>query len=115
SSQRNAVWHDNETLFRQGIVDSPDSYRAHFMLGVLLFEMRRLVEGEKHYREALRLFPYDPLMAYALAEQYRGAGLCKPAIPLYRALHATVPEARIGRIGLASCLLEDFKLDEAKK
>jgi hypothetical protein len=114
STTRNVAWHDNETLFRQGIVDSPDSYRAHFMLGVHLFENRRLVEGERHYREALALFPYDPLMAYALAEQYRSAGLCVPAIPLYRALFATVPDASRGHLGFASCLLETFNLEEAK-
>jgi tetratricopeptide (TPR) repeat protein len=115
SDQRDRAWHDNETLFRQGIKDSPDSYRAHFMLGVFLFESRRLVEGERHYREALRLFPYDPLMAYALAEQYRAAGLCVPAIPLYRALYSTIPDARMGHLGFASCLLQTFQLNEARR
>ena len=115
SVARNRAWRDNETLFRQGIVDSPDSYRAHFMLGVYLFENGRKVEGERHYREALKLFPYDPLMAFALAEQYRRAGMCEPAIPLYRALYALEPEATSGHLGFASCLLMTFHLDEAKQ
>lgn len=114
SVTRNPVWHDNEALFRQGVVDSPDSYRAHFMLGAHLFENARKTEGERHYREALRLFPYDPMMALALAEQYRKAGMCEPAIPLYRALFALMPNAAEGHLGFASCLLVTFHLDEAK-
>src|SRR6185295_16793203 len=94
---------------------SPDSYRAHFMLGIHLFENGRRGEGEQHFRTALQLFPYDPLMAYSLAEQYRGAGLCKPAIPLFRALFAIVPEASLGHLGLANCLLQTFEFDEARR
>lgn len=115
SSTRNPVWKNNETLFRQAIVDSPQSYRAHFMLGVLLFEERRKTEGEAHYRMALRLFPYDPLMAVALAEQYRGAGMCAPAITLYRWLYTIDPASVLGHSGYASCLLATLRLREAKE
>ena len=114
SVTRNRVWLDNDALFRQGVLDAPDSYRAHFLRGVYQFEAGRKVEGERHYREALRLFPYDALMAYALAEQYRGNGLCVPAIPLYRALYALQPNTAMGRTGFAACLLETFHLDEAR-
>ena len=115
SVTRNRAWHDNDRLFRQSVIESPDSYRAHLMLGVNLFEKKRMVEGERHFREALRLFPYDAVMAYALAEQYRGAGMCEPAIPLYRALYALAPDATQGHIGFASCLLLTFHLDEARQ
>jgi len=115
STTRNVVWRDNDTLFRQAVIDSPDNYRAQFMLGVHLFESGHKAEGEQHYRLALKLFPYDPLMSYALAEQYRGAGLCAPAIPLFHALFTLLPEASVGHLGLASCLLETFQLDEAKQ
>ena len=84
------------------------------MLGVYLFENGNKAEGERHYRHALGLFPYDPLMAYALAEQYRAVGLCAPAIPLYSALYALLPDARLGHLGFANCLLQTFQLDEAK-
>jgi len=115
STTRNVVWHDNDTLFRQGVVDEPNSYRAQFMLGVHLFELGRKTEGERHFRKALDLFPYDPLMAYSLAEQYRGAGMCQPAIPLFRALFVLIPDASVGHLGFASCLLESFQFDEAKR
>jgi tetratricopeptide (TPR) repeat protein len=112
---RNRVWYDNETLFRQGIVDSPESYRAHFMLGVHLFEMKRKTEGETHYRQAIRLFPHDPLIVYALAEQYRGAGMCDRALPFYRAFFDLKSDASRGHIGVASCLLMTNQIDEARK
>lgn len=115
SHVRNPAWRNNDTLFRQGIVDSPDSYRAHFMLGTHLFEQQNRVEAEKHYRIALRLFPYDPLMAFALAEQYRGAGMCAPALPLYEWYFQLEPDAARGHLGHAQCLLLSFRLREARE
>jgi len=115
SVTRNPVWHDNERLFRQGILDAPDSYRSHFMLGVYLFDTNRKAEGEAHYREAIRLFPYDPVMAYAMAEQYRGAGLCGVAIPFYHALFDLAPTANRGYNGLAACLLMTGQVEEARQ
>ena len=115
SVTRNPVWHDNERLFRQGVVDAPDSYRSHFMLGVYLFDTNRKAEGEAHYREAIRLFPYDPVMAYAMAEQYRGAGLCGVAIPFYHALFDLAPTANRGYNGLAACLLMTGQVEEARQ
>lgn len=114
SHARNPVWKDNETLFRQGVVDAPDSYRAHFMLGTHLFENKRKTEGERHYRLAMQLFPYDPLMAYALAEQYRGVGMCAPAITLYEWYFQLEPEASRGHLGHAQCLLLTLRLSEAR-
>ena len=115
SHTRNPVWRNNETLFRQAVVDSPDSYRAHFMLGTYLFEQGRKVEAERHYRIALGLFPYDPLMAHALAEQYRGADMCAPALPLYEWYFQLEPEASRGHLGHAQCLLFALRLDEARE
>ena len=115
SSTRAPAWRDNDSLFRQAVKDSPESYRAHFMLGVHLFENRRKTEGEKHYREALKLFPYDPMMALALAEEYRSAGMCQPAIPLYRWLFTLEPNSSRGHIGFADCLLLTYQLGEARE
>ena len=114
SVQRNPVWNDNEALFRQQVKDSPQSYRAAFMLGQHLFEQHRKTEGEMYYRRALMMFPLDPLMALGLAEQYRKAGMCEPAITMYRWLFTLEPRAR-GRMGFATCLLVTYRLDEAKR
>lgn len=115
SFARNPVWNDNDTLFRRQVKDSPRSYRANFMLGLHLFENKRKAEGETYYRRALQLFPYDPLMAFGLAEQYRQAGMCAPAITLYRWLFTLEPQSARGHDGLASCLLVTLNLEEAKQ
>jgi tetratricopeptide (TPR) repeat protein len=114
SNRGNPVWKDNVTLFTQQVKDAPNSYRAHFMLGLQYFENNRKIEGERHYKKALELFPYDPLMAFGLAEQYRKAEMCEPAITLYRWLFTIEPKSDRGHMGLATCLLYTLKLDEAK-
>ncbi|MEP6494120.1 MAG: tetratricopeptide repeat protein [bacterium] len=114
SALRTRVWKDNETLFRQAIVDSPRAYRAHYMLGAWEFEHLRKREGEAEYRKALNLFPYDPYLSYHMAEQYRNAGLCGPAIPLYRWTHGLDPDFPVGHSALAYCLLNEGQYDEAK-
>lgn len=114
SYTRNRVWHDDDTLLRQAVVDSPDSYRAHYILGVYLFENSRRREGETHYRRALELFPYDPVLIFALADQYRHIGKCEPAIPLYRAAYAIAPTYR-GLLQLSACLLDVVEIAEAKR
>jgi hypothetical protein len=115
SATRTRVWRDNETLFNQAIVDSPLSYRAHYMLGAWDFEQKRQRLGEAEYKRALALFPYDPFLAFGLAEQYRTKGMCEPAVPLYEWSRALDPDCPMGRTALASCLLETGKYGEAKK
>lgn len=114
SVTRNSAWRSNDALFRQGVIDAPLSYRAHVLLGVHLFENRRKSEGETHYRHAMQLFPYDPMMVYDMAEKYRGAGMCEPANTLYQWLFTIRPAFRLGHIGHASCLLETLQLDDAR-
>ena len=114
SSQRTKVWHDNETLFQQSVIDSPFAYRAHYMLGAWDFEKKRKRLGEAEYRRALELFPYDAFLAYNLAEQYRRAGLCGPAIPLYEWSHNVEPRVTLGDAAYAECLLNEDRFDDAK-
>ena len=115
SALRTPVWRDNDTLFDQAVIDAPLAYRAHYMRGAWSFERKRRREGEEEFRKALSLFPYDPWLAFNLAEQYRKAGLCDPAIPLYRWARGVDPNFPMGRTQLAVCLLEEGQYDEAKK
>ena len=117
SITRTTVWHDNERLFTQSVVDSPESYRAHYMLGAWMFETGRKREGEHYYRRALALFPYDPFMAYNLAMQYQTAGMYEAAIPLYEAAFSVAPQFRRGegRQNLAFCLANANRPAEARE
>jgi protein O-mannosyl-transferase len=114
SATRSTVWRNNDRLFRQAVIDSPDAYRAHYMLGAWHFENQRKREGEAEYRRALSLFPYDPFLSYNMAEQYQRIGLCAPALPLYRwtfGLNANFP---LGRGNFAWCLVNEGHYDEAR-
>jgi len=106
SATRTPVWHDNERLFTQAVIDAPRSYRAHYMLGAWMFETGRKKEGERSYRRAIALFPYDPFMSYNLATQYQMNGMFAAAVPLYRWTFDIAPRFREGegRENLALCL-----------
>lgn len=80
-------------------------YRTHFMLGAVLFAEHRLREGEQEFHEALRLFPYDPLLTYNLADQYRLSGLCAFALPYYKWSYAVDRRFHKGEFNYAACLL----------
>ncbi|HYC53275.1 MAG TPA: tetratricopeptide repeat protein [Gemmatimonadaceae bacterium] len=114
SVSRNRDWKDNETIFHKGVADVPNSYRLHFLLANHLFETGRVADSERHFREALRLFPYDPILPFMLAERYRARGVCGPAIQLYRWSFELGPYLRYGETGLAGCLLETMQLEEAR-
>ena len=117
SVTRTTVWHDNERLFTQSVIDSPHSYRAHYMLGAWMFETGRKREGEHQYRRALALFPYDPFMAYNLAMQYQTNGMYEAAIPLYQWAFSIAPHFRQGegRQNLAFCLANANRPAEARE
>jgi hypothetical protein len=117
SITRTPVWHDNERLFSQAVVDAPQSYRAHYMLGAWMFETKRKKEGEHSYRRALALFPYDPFMSYNLALQYQMSGMYAAAIPLYRWTFDLAPHFREGegRENFAICLASVNQVTEARE
>lgn len=115
SYTRNGVWRDDDHLWRQSVLDAPDSYLAHFRLGLHLLALGEHSLGEKHYRRAIELFPHDPLVAYSFAEQLRAAGKCDAAIPLYHWLFEAAPDARRGHLGYAACLVGQGRFDEARE
>lgn len=101
---RQRVWHDNDALFDATVRDVPTSYRAHLLRGRNLALKKRLRESEAELRYAIRLFPYDAGATVDVAEAYRRAGLCTPALPLYEwsfAIDSTLPD---GRMGYVHCL-----------
>ncbi len=114
SERRTRVWHDNDTLFRNAVVDSPGGYRPHYMLGSWLFQHRHIRAGEAEYKIALKLFPYDPYMTFNLAERYREFGLCEPAIANYQWTLDLDPDFPMGRTQLANCLLQVGRYDSVK-
>jgi protein O-mannosyl-transferase len=113
SASRTKVWHDNNVLLSQAVIDAPFSYHSHYMWGGWELQRRQLRVGEAEMKKALSLFPYDPALAFGLAVAYSAAGMCQPAVPLYewsRQLNPAAPRT----VGYASCLLEVGRYDQAK-
>jgi len=103
---RQRVWANNDVLFDATVRDVPTSYRAHLLRGRNLAIKQRLREAEAELRYAIRLFPYDAGATVDVAEAYRRAGMCTPALPLYEwsfAIDSTLPD---GRMGYVHCLSE---------
>ena len=114
SALRHTVWHDSNTVFAQMVVDAPLSFRAHWAYGGMLFQKGNAAAGEREYRIAMRLFPYEPEVPYELAESYRGAGMCPPALPLYRSALELRPAHSNARIGLILCLIDQHRFGDAR-
>jgi len=63
SAHRNAVWHDEVSLFSSVVAADPDSVQGHYNLGNALRDAGRLDEAAGHWRDAVRL---NPTHAHAL-------------------------------------------------
>ena len=106
SRSRTRVWQDQKTLLNQTVVDAPKSYGAHLALVRFLEDSGSTEAAASHYRRAAALNPDLIAKDHALADQYRAAGLCRPAVRLYRrGLYLAPDDARL-RASLVSCLQE---------
>lgn len=114
SATRTRVWRDNDTLFAHAVLDAPDSYRTHYVLGSWYLDQKKKRLAEAEYRKGLKLFPYDPYLAFGLAEEYRTSGICGAAVPLYRWAREVDPEFPVGRTQYALCLFDTGAYDSAK-
>ena len=103
SRSRIRVWHDQGTLLRQTVADAPSSIGAHLALVRFLEDSGSVAEARRHYREAVLLNPGQLAQDRGLGDQYRSAGLCAPALRLYRRVLSVVPEDVLVRESLRRC------------
>jgi hypothetical protein len=117
SRDRQRIWRDDGTLFAQMVMDAPSSYRAQYFYGQLLFSQRRRAEGERHLRVAISLnpTPSDVSVLNYLATQYRDAGMCPQALPLYEQAIANDAQRPDVRYGLAACLLKTGRIADGRR
>ncbi|MGH7583036.1 MAG: hypothetical protein ACREL5_07425, partial [Gemmatimonadales bacterium] len=105
SWSRQQVWHDLATLWFQSIIDAPNSYRAHHAYAEVLFSAGMKGTAEKHYKIAMELFPEAWPLYLDLADKYRGAGLCTPALKYYKQVLLLTPGQSGARASEVACLL----------
>ncbi|HET7458803.1 MAG TPA: hypothetical protein VFJ74_14235 [Gemmatimonadaceae bacterium] len=121
SAARQPIWKNNDTLFRQGVIDAPLSYRTHYALGGLLVKEGKFGAAERELRAAIRLFPVDPEPMEFLASQYAANKFWQPAIPLLQVASAirekskydTPAMRRYSRTLLANGYIETAQYDSA--
>ncbi len=65
--QRNAIWHDDESLWRDVVLKSPGNGRALMNYGNALMAKGRLVEALDDFRRAREMTPYYPVVYVNLA------------------------------------------------
>ncbi len=115
SAARAPVWRDNETLFRQTVVDVPSSFRAHWMLADHLSKTGRMPEALAQMDTALVLGqPNDVRLLISGADLFNVAGRCPRATPLYRRALALAPRNVQLRANTGLCLLQLGKMNEAR-
>jgi protein O-mannosyl-transferase len=114
SAVRQRIWRDADTFDGGIATDAPASYRAHHIHGMWLFKKGERLEGERHLRLAISMFPYDSRLHVDLADQYRRSGLCAPARRLYRRSLQLGGFADRAGVGLVACLLYDAEFAEAR-
>jgi hypothetical protein len=105
SARRYRDWHDMVTFWHQAVEDAPISYRARAGFGEVMFMVREKRTGERLLRQAIRLYPDGYPTYQILADHYRLADLCQPAIPLYRRALGLAPKAADIRSSLIACQL----------
>jgi len=115
SASRTRIYHDQLSLFTQAIADSPLSFKSHFAYADIMFQLGNNGLAERHFRIALRLYADYPRVYQGLADRYRLAGLCVPAIPLYLEGLARTRTTHYFdlRTSLIACLLHEGRYREA--
>jgi tetratricopeptide (TPR) repeat protein len=103
SRSRIRVWHDQGTLLQHTVADAPTSIGAHLALVRFLEDSGSVADARRHYREATLLNPGQLAQDRGLGDQYLAAGLCQPAIRLYRRILSVVPDDP-ARESLQRCL-----------
>ena len=81
--QRNSIWRDAVTLFRDCVAKSPEKARPHVNLGDSLMAQDKSDEAIHHYRQAVLLGPNDDRAHFALGIAVAGQGKLDEAIKYY--------------------------------
>lgn len=106
-------WRDDDTVFRTLVRDAPDNAHARQLMGAWDFEHGRAADGEREYRYAIALTPWDGQLYEQLGWQYLNRGFCAPAEPLFREALRLGGPRQAATIGLVECLLDRGEAAEA--
>jgi hypothetical protein len=114
SASRQRVWHDNNVLFAQTVLDAPTGYKAHLGYALALKSQKRDREALDELRLARLIYPNDPNLLEYTAVEYSMMKRCPLAIPLFRRVLVLAAGAASSRVSLIACLIDVREFKEAK-
>jgi len=109
---RNAEWKDDWTLYRAAIRTTPRSVRARLLLGDVYFAQSDYLGAERHYYQALQIYPDFAEAAVRLAAAYRELDRFPKALELlnnFAGRSGTFEEQRLRELGRVYFGLGEFR------
>jgi cytochrome c-type biogenesis protein CcmH/NrfG len=111
--QRNMVWSDDVKLWKDCATKSPQKYRQHYSLGVVLARKGNLDDAIKHYRTALKIKADHAKAYYGLGNALARKGDAEAAIYNYRQALRINPGYFEAYYNIGQILLNQGKIDQA--
>jgi Tfp pilus assembly protein PilF len=111
----NHDFEDAKFHFMRAIAIKPDYAAAHHGLGLLLILTNSIPEAAVELREAVRLQPALPQNHSDLADVLAAQGQNAQAAEEYKRVLQLKPDQEDAQLGLGLALLQEHKLDEAKR
>jgi len=111
--ERNSIWSDEVTLWRDCVAKSPKKPRAHVNLAFALDRQGRLEEAFTHYYEALRIKPDFWEAHYDLARALVRQGRIEEGINHYNEALRFKPDFAEAHYNLGGALMGQERFEEA--
>lgn len=114
TARRNRDYRSELALWQDTVAKRPDSVRAHYTLGTVLFSLGRQEEAIEQYRVALRLRPDSPEAHNDLGNALVRMGRAEEAVTHYEAALAVAPSAEAFN-NLGNALMRLGRVAEARE
>lgn len=111
---QNRIWHDSVSLWQRAIYYSPNSWSAHYNLGLAFLNLKRSQAAVDELAEARRLNPREPMVLNNLALAHASAGDTRGAIELVKEALKSDPELIEAHNSLGAFLYERQQFDAAR-
>ena len=111
--RRNAVYHDELSLWRDTVAAYPDSARSRTNLGNTLLAAGRLPEALVQYEAALRIQPYTPEAHINLSNAFARLGRPAEAVEHGEAALRLEPDSADAQVNVGNALVQLGRIDEA--
>jgi len=111
--ERNSIWANEVTLWRDCVEKSPHKARPHTNLGYALMRQDKIVEAVYHYTEAVRLDPRYAVAHNNLGDALARQGKMEEAVRHYTEALQLQPHYAEAHNNLGNALMDVGKVEEA--